>query len=323
MKKFAKNCLITAGIMFAIGILICGICFAIGGKEIFTNSTTTLPYFLGKDNTLDINIGGNKFSAGHSDDVNRITSYSQGFYKDYPIYEKEHTNNQVCKATEIENLDFQIIGGTTNIKPSNTDYFQISYEGTGKVQYFVSDSTLHIIGFYEKEDAMKIKKNFNDELTLYIPSSVDISNCNFDIDAGELNAKNVVSDTINLDFGAGDVFMQQIDTDCFTGNVGAGCLDIQNGNISDFSIDVGMGTLSYNGIISGDLIAKCGMGSIDFSLEDSQKNHNFNFECAMGSIELNGHDYSGFAFDNSIDNDVDSTYDFECAMGSICVNFKK
>lgn len=339
MKKFAKNCLITAGIMLAIGILICGICFAIGGKEVFAQSDFSFPLTWlvehesseGFENDFNTDLENDSKNlvqkAGSIKNsvkkAKNITGSLDHFYNDYPVYEKNHTNENVCKASDIQEISFHLKGGDTTIKPSDTDSFQISYNGHGKLQYFISDGTLHILGFYDKNKEIKSWDNYNDKLTVSIPASATISDYEFNIDAGGLIVKNLTCDQVSLNLGAGEATLKDFTANSFYGEVGAGSLTMKDAELQNFSADVGLGTIEYEGIVSGELDTKCGMGNIECKLDDRQEDHNFNISCSMGSIEVNGHDFSGFDFDHSIDNHSNSTYNLTCAMGSIELNFKK
>lgn len=315
MKKFAKIGLISAGIIFAIGLVICGICFAIGGKDVFIHSRYDIPISSDYING-NIKLGDTEFHISQDIKEGNII-----FKTDYPIYSAAHENTQVCKASDIEDIDFHIIGGETKVETSDTDYFQIKYEGTGRIQYYVSNNTLYIRGFYERND--KVKSSINDDLILYVPESAKLDSYDLEIGAGALECKNITAKDIKLELGAGDVYFENLDAECFDNSIGAGNLEIKHGNVKNLSTEVGLGAFSYKGLVTEDLDAKCGMGSITFAFDDSKEDHNLDIKCAMGSVEIDNQVLSGMSYDKEFDNHSSSNYEIECSMGSIEMSFEK
>ena len=63
------------------------------------------------------------------------------------------------------------------------------------------------------------------------------------------------------------------------------------------------------------------MGSVEITLKGEEQDFNYDLECAMGNIELNGRDYGGFGQERSMDNGVARQIDLDCSMGYIGISF--
>lgn len=126
-----------------------------------------------------------------------------------------------------------------------------------------------------------------------------------------------------LNIGAGELTLNEVDCDDFSAEIGAGAAFINSGKTLNANFNIGMGKLVYNGYIDSDLSAEVGMGNLELQIADTQNAHNYDLECAMGTILLGQRNYGGMAFETTIDNDADSNYTLECGMGSIDISFEE
>ena len=62
------------------------------------------------------------------------------------------------------------------------------------------------------------------------------------------------------------------------------------------------------------------MGSIYAELEGKEEEFDYDLECSMGNIAINGQDY---AFDRKVDNHAQKKMKLSCVMGSMEVLFSE
>ena len=65
------------------------------------------------------------------------------------------------------------------------------------------------------------------------------------------------------------------------------------------------------------------MGTMDLEISGQKSDYSYTLECGIGSIQIDGDEYSGLAQEKQIDNPGASRYiDLECGIGTINVAFK-
>ena len=110
MKKFYKNALITAGILFAVGAVILVICTFVGGSSFHNDvksgnisELVSLFHFNNSDTS---------HSAFHVD--NRIVHFD--FNDEYPVYSGSRTDNEAADASKIKhiNIDLAVVNTLSN-----------------------------------------------------------------------------------------------------------------------------------------------------------------------------------------------------------------
>ena len=57
------------------------------------------------------------------------------------------------------------------------------------------------------------------------------------------------------------------------------------------------------------------------TLQGAETDYDYQLECAMGGINLNGEEYSGLSKEKDIKNGGKGTIDVECSVGSIEIHF--
>ena len=88
-------------------------------------------------------------------------------------------------------------------------------------------------------------------------------------------------------------------------------------------LEVGMGKLIFEGNVSGNMNAECSMGSMEFTMTSEEAAHDYEVECAMGTVTVGSHTYSGVGLDQQIVNhEAGSLYELICSMGEIKMQFR-
>ena len=105
--------------------------------------------------------------------------------------------------------------------------------------------------------------------------------------------------------------------------VGAGNLTIEKLCGKDVAVDVGMGNLAIEGSLTGDATVDCGMGQIVMELSGNGKDFDYELDCGIGSLKVEGvYSIAGIGNKN-IDNGATKEIDATVGMGNIEVKFKE
>lgn len=302
MKKFLKGCLITAGILFVVGLLLCFIGKAYGGEEDLKDLV-----FNGKFN---IELGEGVFGIQQFD-IDDMDSFDMDF---------EITTGDVEKkllAENCENIEIEIGGGELTFLPSEDEKIYIEATGVGKFQAYSENNEVKI-------KSLKTTDMLVGEITVYIPENLILEELNLSVGGGEIDMKNVeiLANDIDIELGAGLVEADYIECRKLEVEVGAGQAVLHNIVADTMGASVGMGDITLSGDIRKSLDVECAMGNADFELAGVEEDFNYDVECAAGNIDLGGSAYSGLAMERTIDNGAEKHCSLECAMGNISVRFE-
>ncbi len=310
MKKFAKGSLIAALSMLVIGFVILFVCIIIGGNTLYTSLKDNV---LQNEGLTDL-LGVNFISFHNGEDL-------VDFSEDITTYSGDHENNKVAASSEILNLDIDFGGGNCIITESSDEFFHISSENAEEFQYYIEGKTLYIAGFMD-EALFKVNLSDNNLLLLEIPKGFSFQNIDIELGAGYLEADSLsAGNTINLEIGVGELITYTLLADTLNIELGAGNVEIIEATVQNSDVTIRLGNLTLNGVIQKDLSATCGMGNLEFYLNDSMENHNYNIECNMGNLTVDEKSFGGLSQSTKIDNNAASTYTLECGVGNLTVQF--
>lgn len=311
MKKLAKISLIIAGVFFAAGSIILIICSILAdGKMRSELYDTVSPKLHG---IADI---GFFVPWDFGNNWNGVYLYD---FDGANVYTGSHTDGKAASSSNITELYLNLGDGKFTIAPSNDEYFHIRSDGKSQCQYYTEGCAFYVNAFYGKKWSRWLRKN---SLTLEIPDK-SFDNIDISAGAGSVNISSLKSNKITIDVGAGELVIDDISCNDMVARTGMGSATIKNGSVQDADFEIGMGELAYTGNIAHNLSAVAGMGSMELMLNDSQYDHNYEVDIAMGSITLGNMEYGGFLdYEQRIDNNAGSDYSLECDMGSIEIKFK-
>lgn len=332
MKKFTKGCLMTALILFLVGVVICGVCGLLGGfrqiREM--NGIVGIPFGYHKNADGDWQLGffHNSGRIGKDWEKERYLAISEG-----------QENGISMNADAFTELDIEMADCSLYLEESKDDQIRVYVKGDVLQYYWLADgSTLRL------RNAGKKKSHMNDEVYVSIPANQTFRELEIDFGAGvlvattPLNAQEmdimigagvceileVSADEADIMVGAGQLFVNDLGIRTAEIEVGAGELTVDDIIVSDkLDLSIGMGTATVNGTILGDLSLDCGMGSAAMALTGSEDDHSYEVEVGMGDVHVGHHDHGGFAASRSWNSGKDSRFDIECNMGSVTISFEE
>lgn len=354
MSKFTKGCLITALVIFILGCLLCGVGALFGGFRVLEGTDirkiTGIPFrFHRYDN------GNVEYGFGWDDDWNGDIEWDEDWDEDidWSKYEKWNKINESgsvvelnLTADELRNLYIELGACELHIMETKDDHASLKVSGTTKYfRYLEEDGDcLRLVnmtgrGFWNWS---LHKVTVKTKVYLYLPEGTSLNYAEIEIGAGSMEAVGLQAhemdldvgagactingsttvDSMNLTVGAGRIILETLNAGKLDMDVGAGELRIKDAKVSgEADLSLGMGNAELGGVFAGDMDIECGMGSVTLKLDDAEKDHNFDIDCALGNVRLGSHSYTGLADEVTIGNGSTSTYDVECNMGNVSIDF--
>lgn len=332
MKKFTKGCLMTALILFLVGIVICGVCGFLGGfrqiREM--NGIGGIPFGYHKNANGNWQLGfiHSNGEIGKDWEKERYLAISEG-----------QGNGISMNADAFTELDIELADCSLYLEEAKDDQIRVYVEGDDLRYYWLADgSTLCL------RNAGKKKNHMNDEVHMSIPADHTFRELEIDFGAGVLTATTPLSaqememaigagvceimevsaDEADIMVGAGQLIVSDLGVRTAEVTVGAGELTIENIVSNDkLDLSIGMGTATVGGTILGDLSLDCGMGNVTMALTGSEDDHSYEVEVAMGDVKIGHHGHGGLAASRSWNSGKDSRFDIECDMGNVTISFEE
>lgn len=345
MSKFTKGCLMTALVTFIIGCLLCGVGALLGGFRTLRGTDiegiTGIPFRIYQNDGGGIEFG--FMNDGWGDDVD---------WSDYEKWSRIGNNDGEIElaltADTLRNLYIELGACELHIEPSKHDQVGIKVSGDTKYfRYLVENGdTLRLMhrtgrGIWNWADHRITTAT---KVYLYLPEStmpdymeieigagsmesvgLQAREADLDVGAGICNIDGLtVAENMELSVGAGRVTLGSLEAGKLDIDVGAGELQVNGGSVQrDVDIDLGMGNAELWGVFQGNMNLECGMGNVTLRLDDTETDHNYEIDCAMGNVRVGSHSYTGLADEVTISNGSSSTYEIECSMGNVQLYFAK
>lgn len=160
------------------------------------------------------------------------------------------------------------------------------------------------------------------EVTITVPCGMKLEVLELCVGAGTARLKNASTsyDRAEIEVGAGKleitalVVENNIDIE-----VGAGNADIQNMTAATASIECGVGKMSVKGAVAGDTKIECGVGNIEMYLDAVESDYNYDIDCGIGSVYINGSKRGGLLASKAdmTHAGAKGTIKLECGIGKI------
>lgn len=342
MKKFAKICLITAGVMLLIGffmVLIAGIAGGRTGFHEIRNSylETKLErlgwewdngnfHFVWDDDSIDDSIDdGNIPSSEESFHENERTGSNTDRSRTLTVNGKKADTagaQYEIETAGIKKLDFMMGSGEFILTEKEADDGKISLyiEGKGNCSYYVEENTLHIEGFKGVQEFKNVGE-WN-RMEIQVPKGSFFHEIDMEIGAGQMDIYDINVEEFEAEIGAGKVNISNMTATEFEAQIGIGSLIADNVQAVNADMLVNMGNIDFYGGVSGALDVENSMGSVGMTLDGSAEDHNYVIECAMGSIKIKDFLTTAISEERTIYKGKNSTYNISCDMGNIEIDFR-
>ncbi len=333
MKKFMKGCLITALVLFFVGCAFYGICGVMGGfRQLKAWDGHTF------------RIWGHEMRLAYSGiGLWYITDRDSGSHMaewadeegGIGIDEQERTAYGV---SDVKRLEIECGGSNLSIRESEDDYIWVAREEDAwPVRYKMQGGTFRL---YSEKDFRWWDMGMRGTIYLYLPKGMKLDSIDLEIGAGKLESialeageidvevdagtaviESLSGNEVELSVNAGGMEVRDVTAEEFSANTGAGSLTVGNFTAENADLEASAGSLELEGRIGRNADIECGAGSVNLRLEGAEEDYDYDLECSMGEINLNGNTYSGLSSERTVRNGGRGVMDIECSVGSIEIKF--
>lgn len=329
MKKFYKVSLITAGILAAVGLVLCIFCGVIGGYRWRQRVTSeaVVSYMEGLSNRLGFKVS---FGEGGGIYIGALNENSPGADGELMANVESSTENEIVyeiPVSEVQELNAKLGAGLFEIreKEEGSDTISLTFDASGVWEYSLEDGTLSV-GM--KEESIYLLWGFKQNTgagarcVIEVPKNFTFRNFTAKLGAGKLQIEGIKAQEMVLKAGAGQLELADITVENFKLKVGAGQALCKNVTSQNAVMDIAMGECRYSGKINKDLNVDCGQGNVEIAVDGAEQEHNYDLDCGMGNILVGSMRAAGMGAQQTQDNDADSLYQVKCGMGNVTITFK-
>ncbi len=345
MKKFTKGCLITALVLFIVGLIICGVGGLLGGfRELSEmDGIGSIPFRYYRNVESDWIGFYDEKELERLENIEDIENMA-----DWKSAELEEKKEQLAlTADTLGSITIDLKECNLVIRESADEHVWISVDGSQHETYYaIEDGKSGKSGLCIQNETSHRRKYWkdNDMVCLWLPKDCVLEVCEVDmgagymtsslflkadqvnitVGAGLLEAEGFEGDEITVLVGAGELLAGRVTAQRADFEVGAGHLCVDDLSIShEADLTVNMGVCEITGNITGDLDLECDMGEAILSLAGSQDDHSYEVDCGMGEVTIGSYSHSGLATERSWNTGKASEFDINCAMGNITITFDR
>lgn len=356
MKKFTKICRVTAGVLFAVGLVFF---LVFGMLDNFTHMSMlenvqakhNFPikfHFVDGDHAeLDI------FNYVMRADTDGEDGYVMDIFDEEEWEEREQENDWegsreagddsekiTYPKDEVKNLKLSMDACYLDIYTADSEDIElIINKNNGEVKYGLDGDTLKLVDKHRNTKVWDFDMKNVPRIKLYLPKDIQLEDADLEMGvsyfssipleaekitlnagAGECTIEGFTAEKADVIVGAGSVNIEDLKAEDLTLDVGAGELIVENFQVEDsVDISMGMGNAELNGLLNGDMNLDCGMGSAVINLDGFYTDYNYTISCGMGNVSVG--DSNIQSGDQHINNNADYKMDIDCGMGNAEISF--
>ncbi|MDL2310576.1 DUF4097 domain-containing protein [Peptostreptococcaceae bacterium OttesenSCG-928-C18] len=291
----SKKALIISSIFIVIGLIICVIAFSISGLSsfsfdsrfgnvLFNNNGANVNSYIGK--------GGNTI-----------------------------TQSEIKELDSFNRLNINLNYANLNIKKSEDEKFKLEViykNDNSKIKYEIKNNTLSVEDIYNH----KVKHNNRNEITIYLPTNVELEHFNSYCDLGETKIDSLNAKNIKIENNMGSI---KITNSKFTNSeidLDIGEFIGENIIFTNINLESNMGSVTIDGQILGQNELSMDMGALNLKLNQSKEDTKLVAESDLGAITIDGVTSSGISSEQIINPSGTNSIELEANMGSIDISFK-
>ena len=330
MKKFMKFGMIGAGIAAALGIVLMIVGTIMGATlSSLADSLNSNAFVIEMEDYLS-----GLYAAAPTESV---TIVDMGTPETWPAHGGHHTETEhvmmgeehhgihdsymggqvlgCWDASEVTSIDFEFATGNLEIIPLY-DGNQIILETMSPVA--ITGSSLNN-GYLE----LDMESGNDPILYLIIPENMTLDFIKLDVDAGHINCQSLYVNNLNVDMDLGSFYADDLQiSNAFDVDMDAGDLDVYNAYCKKLNISNDAGNVCFTGCVEGNISLETDAGAVDMILSASSKDYNYDLNCDLGTIMLDGYEISGIGNSYTIDNGASYQLQAECNLGMISIYFE-
>lgn len=320
MKKGYKIALIAGGVLMLAGMVIGGTASLMGGNRQLKDLVVV------KNSTIDLEDVSNiaqhvrhRLDFFGTDDI-EIAELDELYDVDDDDWERGSFTSleNLKQADTIKRVVIDMNSDGIIVETSDEGWGYENMDGKCDISVYVEDGdTLYITG----KGKVNWKHDNRHNHTLYMPGGISLDELSIKAGGGDCNLENITIREIDVDAGAMTFAGRNVTADEVEFDVGAGTVELYDVDFGKTELSAGAGTVYAKGAFRRELSADCAMGAVEIVAKGKESDYNYELDCAMGDISIDGKSYSGLSKKKVIDNGAPSTFELDCAMGTISVSF--
>lgn len=261
------------------------------------------------------------FNSGWST-FNFNTKYgSVGFGSFEMNNHQEYNNSNSATLDSFSSLNIDLNYADLKIEKSDSQDFKIdiNYKNeNSKVTHEIKNGTLFISDNYFNKAKHHNNRN---EIIIYIPEEVKITNLKSYSDYGETKINYLNAERIEIENNMGSI---KIENSIFTNSeidLDMGEFIANNTIFTNLNLECSMGSAKIDGQILGNNELSMDAGSLSLNLNQPKDDTKIKAESDLGSITIDGTKSTGFSSEQIINPNGINTIELETSMGSVEINF--
>lgn len=208
---------------------------------------------------------------------------------------------------------------------------QVEYAGT--LRKLEADAGAYSLLIEEGEDnAVRIRGENCDGIQCYVKDGTlylkDVAHHHVTLRSGERKIEltvpgGIVWDKVSLDAAAGSIRIGSLNADRLEAEAAAGNIEAEQIAVRSLDVSADLGNVSLYGSLEGDAEVEASMGNVTLGLNQRADAFNYEVRAEMGTIRLDGEQFTGLDRKTTIQNRADRKMELECSMGSIEIFFEQ
>ena len=314
MKKFTKWSLILCLALFLVGGAFSGVALARGlSLAGYADLFTSRGWWRALRGTQYVSAAGDAVGA----DGDAYVSHPAG---DADVY----GGTYAFDPAGVRDLDVDLGAGTLTLEISDeVETVEVRSLSDGDApDCWLEEGTLHIESARHSGISFSFL-NPGTDVCVRIPAQLALREVSLDLDAGtaEITGALTAREAISLSVGAGELTAEAVsapecDIEVDMGELTLGRCDVQT---LDLSVGAGSAAISAGAITRGGKL-ECDMGEISLTLDGAAADYDYEIDCSMGEVHMDGFSSEGLGVQRSIQNGAGRLLELDCGMGSITVS---
>lgn len=314
MKKGTKAAVIAAVTCIAVGCVLIGAGTAAGGISQLREGDFSFVHLDGDDVDLDDVLG--SVFWGHVTGIGNGSYDGEKTEKGVEVLSGDF-EQEIAYTGSLEKLEVKV--GVHILEIREGQKLLLSGKNCDRIQCFVKDGTLYV------QDVGKNKKytRVNDrELVLTVPKGICWEEAEINAALGGVEMDVLTAKKAELDADMGNISISSLIVDSLEIDADMGNVELDDAAVRGLDAEANMGSIEFSGTVDGDIDAKAGMGSIELTLRQDISDFDYEITSDMGSVTLDGEDYSGVNTKMKLNHDSGRTLTADSSMGSIDIYFE-
>lgn len=224
---------------------------------------------------------------------------------------REYVDTGIVKEEEsfanVQSIDVELPFTDLVIETAEVEEVEIEYDGMAdeirnRTYAKMEGGELNLTASYKRTWISNRKDEYG-QIRIKVPAAKVLDEISINISAGSVKLKDISAGELEFDLEAGELKTEGLDTDlmeisCDTGSVEADVLRADN-----IEID-------------------CGVGEVNLTLSGSRDDYDYELECSVGQITIDGSSYSGISNRQNITNGAAKKMEIDCSIGDVTIDFK-